>query len=345
MSQINLVGIVTIGRNEEEHLQAALESALKATPYVVYVDSGSTDNSLQIAAKLGVIIVELDPKIPFTAARAYNTGVTYLLEIAPFLEFVQFLDGDAQLSSEWVEFAVQAMTQNPEVAVVCGRRREKFPHQSIYNLLADMEWDTPIGEIEECGPESMMRLSHFKQVEGFDESLIAGEEPEICFRLRLNGGKILRIDADTSQHDMNMTQFRQWWRRSRRGGFAFAEEAWIHRQAPGHYRQRQCLRIWLWVFGMPLTALFLFPFTHGISLLLLPAGYGLNIFKGYRWAQRERQYSAAKALTYSVFCLLIKFPEWHGQLEFLWLKLLGRRRPIIEYKASTPERSLAKDSN
>ncbi len=335
MDKIHSVGIVAIGRNEEEYLQAALESALKATPYVVYVDSGSTDNSLQIATKLGVAIVELDPAIPFTAARAYNTGVTRLLELSPSLEFVQFLDGDAQLLPEWVESAFQAMTQNPEVSVVCGRRREKFPHQSVYNLLADMEWDTPIGEIEECGPESMMRLSHFKKVRGFDESLIAGEEPEICFRLRLNGGKILRIDADTSQHDMNMMQFRQWWRRSRRGGYAFAEEAWIHRQAPGHYRQRQCLRIWLWVFGLPLTAISLFSVTHGVSLLVLPVGYGLNIFKILRWAQQERQYNTAKALTYSLFCLLIKFPEWHGQLEFFWLKLLGRRRQIIEYKAPT----------
>ncbi|MEO1300477.1 MAG: glycosyltransferase family 2 protein [Cyanobacteria bacterium J06636_16] len=250
----------------------------------------------------------------------------------PSLEFVQFLDGDAQFMPGWVGSAYAAMQQDPNIAVVCGRRREKYPHQSVYNLLADMEWETPIGEVEECGPESMMRLAGFQAVQGFDESLIAGEEPEICFRLRQQGGKILRIDADTSHHDMNMTSFRQWWRRSRRGGYAFAEEAWIHRQKPGQYRQRQCLRIWLWALAFPTMAVALMPFTDGLSLLLLPTGYGISLYKTYRWAIKNRQYAPSKAFIYSLFCLLIKFPELHGQIEFLTLKLLRRRRNIIEYR-------------
>ncbi len=333
MTKIEQVGIVVIGRNEGEHLQASLESALAAASTVVYVDSGSTDNSLDIATELGVSIVKLDPSISFTAARAYNAGVARLLALNSSLDCVQFLDGDAQLMEGWVAAAYQAMSKQPIVAVVCGRRYEKFPHQSVYNLLADMEWDTPIGEIEECGPESMMRLSKFQAVQGFDESLIAGEEPEICFRLRQQGGKVLRIDAGTSQHDMDMMSLQQWWRRSRRGGYAFAEEAWIHQHEPGQYRQRQCLRIWLWAFFLPISVIILSPFTYGFSLILLLGGYSINLTKNYLWVRRKRQYDVNKALTYSLFCLLIKFPELHGQIEFLVLKLLRRRRSLIEYKS------------
>lgn len=334
MNQVEQVGIVVIGRNEEEHLKASLTSALTATPNVVYVDSGSTDNSLDIAAELRVIIVELDPTIPFTAARAYNAGVSKLITLNPALKYVQFLDGDAQLMKNWVPAAYQAIQERQNIAVVCGRREEKGPHQSIYNLVADMEWDTPVGEIEECGPESMMRLSYFQKVQGFDESLIAGEEPEICFRLRQLGGKILRIDATSSQHDMQMMSFRQWWRRSRRGGYAFCEEAWIHRQEPGRYRQQQCFRIWLWAFVLPLIVIALIPLTNGLSLLLLPIAYAVNLYKNYRWAHQKRAYDSYKALIYSLFCLLIKFPELNGQIEFLILKFLHRRRSLIEYKVS-----------
>lgn len=335
MTIADSVGIVVIGRNEGEYLNSSLQSALSITSNIVYVDSGSTDNSLEIASKLGVLVFELDISIPFTAARAYNAGVESLLKLSADIEFVQFLDGDAQLAPGWVEAAYQTICQDSRVSVVCGRRRERYPNRSVYNLLADMEWDTPIGEVDECGPEAMMRVSHFMVINGFNESLIAGEEPEICFRLRQIGGKVLRIDADASQHDMNMFTLQQWWRRSRRGGYAFAEEAWIHRKSPGAYRVRQSLRIWFWVLFLPLTVIILLPFSQGMSLLLLPLGYGLGVFKTFRWAQREKQYTTRKGLIFSCFCLLIKFPEWHGQVEFILLKMLNRRREIIEYKVTS----------
>lgn len=331
-TQIAEVGIVVIGRNEGEFLRSSLESALSASATVVYVDSGSTDDSLEIAADLGVDILELDTSIPFTAARAYNTGVARLLTLDPSVQCVQFLDGDAQLMAGWVQAAYDTLAQDSDVAVVCGRRREKFPERSVFNLLADMEWDTPVGEVTECGPESMMRLSLFQCIGGFNESLIAGEEPEICFRFRQAGGSVVRIDADTSRHDMNMMSFKQWWRRSRRGGYAFAEEAWIHRNQPGYYRFRHCVRTLFWVVLWPGMTIALSPATNGFSLLLWPIGYGVTVYKTYRWSIQHRQYSSSHAWIYGLFCLLIKFPEFQGQVEFLILRVLGRRRQLIEYK-------------
>lgn len=326
------VGIVVIGRNEGKFLRASLASALSATAAVVYVDSGSTDDSLEIAADLGVVVLELDTSIPFTAARAYNAGVNHLLARYSSVQFIQFLDGDAQLVAGWVHTAYSVLVNNPEVAVVCGRRREKFVERSIFNLLADMEWNTAIGEVTACGPEAMMRLSLFQTIRGFDETLIAGEEPEICFRFRQAGGEIWRIDAETSRHDMNMMTVGQWWQRSRRGGYAFAESAWIHRNKTGHYRGKHCLRIWFWTLGLPALAIVLSLITAKASLLLLPIGYGITLYKTYRGAIQHRQYSTSHAWIYSLSCLLIKFPELQGQLEFIFFKLLRRQRQIIEYK-------------
>ena len=41
-----------------------------------------------------------------------------------------------------------------------------------------------------CGGDALMRASAFQQVSGFDASIIAGEEPELCVRLRQKGWKI-----------------------------------------------------------------------------------------------------------------------------------------------------------
>ena len=156
---------------------------------IVYVDSGSTDGSVELARSLGVDVVKLDLSTSFTAARARNVGLAHLLEADAPIKFVQFVDGDCEVVEGWIERAKRELDAQPNVAVVCGRRRERFPDISIYNRLCDMEWDTPIGETKACGGDAMMRVESFQQVDGFNPLLIAGEEPELCVRLRQKGGK------------------------------------------------------------------------------------------------------------------------------------------------------------
>ncbi|MEO9123976.1 MAG: glycosyltransferase, partial [Microcoleus sp.] len=201
------IGLVAIGRNEGVRLEACLQSAIDKVALVVYVDSGSTDGSLELARSLGADTVELDLSTPFTAARARNEGFARLLELAPDIEFVQFVDGDCEVVDGWLDRAQRELTACPDVAAVCGRRRERYPEATIYNQLCDIEWDTPVGETKACGGDSMMRSAAFEQVEGFNPTLIAGEEPELCVRLRQKDWKIIRLDAEMTLHDAQMTSF------------------------------------------------------------------------------------------------------------------------------------------
>ncbi|NES24118.1 MAG: glycosyltransferase family 2 protein, partial [Symploca sp. SIO3E6] len=187
MTNNKQVGLVVIGRNEGERLRQCLLSVTGKVAHIVYVDSGSTDGSVEMARSLGVEVVPLDLSIPFTAARARNEGFAHLLQSYPEIEFVQFVDGDCEIVEGWLVHAQQELESQPEVAVVCGRRRERFPEETIYNKLCDIEWDTPVGEAKACGGDSMMRTKAFQQVEGFNPTLIAGEEPELCVRLRTQG--------------------------------------------------------------------------------------------------------------------------------------------------------------
>ena len=189
------IAVVLIARNEGERLRKALESIPNGLQ-IVYVDSKSTDDSVALAKQKGCIVVELDMSLPFTAARARNEGFAALIRRAAQIEYVQFMDGDCEIAPDWLPKAIAALTDHEEVALVCGRRREKYPQSSQYTSLVDMEWHTPLGYIEACGGDFLIRASAFQEVEGFDPSWIAGEEPEFCLRLYQRGWKLFATSQD-----------------------------------------------------------------------------------------------------------------------------------------------------
>lgn len=326
------VGLVAIGRNEGDRLLRCLASVINRVRHVVYVDSGSTDGSIEAAQAIGVDVVALDLSIPFTAARARNAGFMRLVQQHPELKYVQFVDGDCEVVDGWLEHAYETLEQRPELAVVCGRRRERSPQESLYNQLCDIEWETPIGEATACGGDALMRIEAVQQVNGFNPELIAGEEPELCLRLRQQGWKVWRLDAEMTLHDAQMTKFQQWWRRSQRAGYAYAEGSWRHGNTPQKHWVKESRRIWLWGVGLPaLAAIAALP-THGWSLLLL-WGYPLSAFRSYRHTL-SRGFSSRQAALYGAFCTLGKFPEAQGQFQFHIGRLLKQQRRLIEYKGS-----------
>jgi hypothetical protein len=323
-------GAVVIGRNEGERLRICLQSVLRSAARVVYVDSGSTDGSTALAQSLGVEVVALDLSIPFTAARARNAGYRRLLEIAPELTLVQFVDGDCEVVAGWTEVAVARLDQRPDLAVVCGRRRERHPEASIYNQLCDIEWNTPVGEATACGGDAFMRLSALEAVGGFNPDLIAGEEPELCVRLRAHGYRIERLDAEMTLHDAAMTRFPQWWRRNVRAGHAYAEGAALHGRPPARHNVHAVRSILFWGGLVPATAVAGAIPTLGASLVLL-AGYPVLASRVYRGARRDGWPPRAAALA-GAFTVLGKFPELRGVLKYRWSRARGRRSSLIEYK-------------
>lgn len=324
------LGCIAIGRNEGERLIRCLESLRAGSAHVVYVDSGSTDGSVEAAKARGVEVVDLDTSIPFTAARARNEGFARLLQLAPELRYVQFVDGDCEVVDGWLPSARGALESRPELAVVCGRRRERHPEQSVWNAIVDVEWDTPIGDAKACGGDAMMRVEAFREVEGFDASLIAGEEPELCVRLRARGWKIERLDLEMTLHDAAMSRMSQWWKRSVRAGHAFAEGASMHGGSSERHWVRETRRIWLWGGVVPAVATLGAVPTAGASLALL-GGYPVSAYRAYR-SIRARGREPGESAAYAVAVTVGKFAELQGMVQFHRARLRGKRSKIIEYK-------------
>jgi hypothetical protein len=248
----------------------------------------------------------------------------------PGISLVQFVDGDCEVVGGWIERAAARLEERPELAAVCGRRRERFPRASVYNLLCDIEWDTPVGDTLACGGDAMMRLAALEKVGGFAPTLIAGEEPELCVRLRAAGYKIERLDAEMTLHDAAMTQASQWWRRNVRSGHAYAEGVALHGAPPERHFVTPYRRALFWAAAVPALALGAALPTVGASLILL-AGYPVSASRTYQHARRKG-WAPADALAAGFFVTLGKFPELQGILKFHWGRLRGHRSGLIEYK-------------
>lgn len=319
-----MIAAIAIGRNEGARLVQCLDSLQGRVGRIVYVDSGSTDGSVEMARARGVEVVTLDMTQPFTAARARNAGLAQLRHGAA-AEFVQLVDGDCEVRPGWIETAFRFLQDNPNVAVVCGRRRERFPEASVYNAHCDREWNTPVGAALACGGDALMRMAALDAVGGYNPGLIAGEEPEMCVRLRQTGWTIWRLDAEMTLHDAAMTRFSQFWNRTRRAGHAYAEGAWMHGAPPERHFLRETRRAVLWGVALPVVIV-------GLALvspwfLLLFAIYPAQIARLARRAGGSRAaWEEAGLLTVG------KVAEGLGVLEFHLRRLGGRRAGLIEYK-------------
>lgn len=328
----NEVGVVVIGRNEGDRLKRCLGSLPKEVAGVVYVDSGSTDGSVEYARSLGVRVVELNLSVPFTAARARNAGMHDLLESWPSIAAIQVVDGDCEVVADWIGRACTHLAEQPECAVVCGRRRERFPEASVYNRLIDLEWDTPVGPARSCGGDALFRRSALDEAGGYRESMIAGEEPELCYRLRNAGWSVARLDAEMTIHDAAMSRFGQFWKRAKRAGHAYAESAWLHGRGPERFGVKRVASALWWGGLLPLAAVGAAIWTWGISLVVLAA---VLIVQAYRIRRQalNRGRSNADATLLAIATLVSKPAQLSGIALFLFRRLTGRRSRLIEYKA------------
>jgi GT2 family glycosyltransferase len=306
------IGIVVIGRNEGERLIRCLQSLQDYIQNSVYVDSASSDNSVQTAKNLGAHTLVLDMSTQFTAARARNAGFAELITLYPQTEFVQFVDGDSEIVNNWIAEAAQFLHDNQTIAVVSGILNERFPEKTIYNTLCDLEWKMPKGEVKSCGGNAMMRVSAFRQVNGYLTTLAAGEEPEMCVRLRQNGWKVWHLHHAMMLHDANMTSFKQWWKRTLRGGYAFAEGAFLHGKAPEFHWVAESKRAWLWGFFIPLAIVIAF-FIKPVWGLFLSFLYPIQVLR----LTHKSKLPFRIAILQAFFLVIGKFAELAGQIKFL----------------------------
>ncbi|MCD1627365.1 glycosyltransferase [Seohaeicola saemankumensis] len=328
------VAAVAIGRNEGERLKRCLTSLTAQVARVVYVDSGSADDSVAFAHSLGVEVVTLDMERPFTAARARNAGFAALMQSGPAPEFVQFVDGDCAVVDGWITAALAHLEARPDLGLVTGWRSEIDPARSVYNAMCDVEWHRPAGPITACGGDMMVRLVAFEALDGLTPDLIAGEDEEFCLRLGKAGWGLERLPLAMTRHDAAMTRFSEWWQRAVRAGHAYAQIGGLH---PEHFVAPR-RRILFYAVVLPLIAsagvvmLLAGPVLWGLFVVILALSvYELSWLRTMRGLMREGL-TAGHAAHQALFLTLSKFPNLVGAVRFFWRRFRRREMRLIEYK-------------
>jgi glycosyltransferase involved in cell wall biosynthesis len=321
------LAVVAIGRNEGARLRACLHSLVGKAAAIVYVDSGSTDGSVEMAKALGVHVVDLDMSKPFTAARARNAGFARALEVAPHVTLIQFVDGDTEVAPGWLAAAERFLDANPKAGAVLGRRRERFPETTDYNLLCDIEWNIKPGVVKYFGGDVMIRRAIVEAIKGYNPDIIAAEDSELSVRVRKAGWTIHCLAEEMTLHDAALKTFKQWWVRTMRGGFGFAEGTWRHGAPPERHFVRETRRIWAWGVVIPLLTLSLALLVSPLFLALLLV-YPLQIVRLFFKYQGTPKMRWVQAL----YLTLARFPETVGLTKFHYRRLMGHSAAIIEYK-------------
>jgi cellulose synthase/poly-beta-1,6-N-acetylglucosamine synthase-like glycosyltransferase len=332
-STLPLVSVVVIGRNEGPRLQRCLQSIAQMNHpsfdfEVIYVDSGSADNSLTLAKESGATVIALRPDRP-TAALGRNAGWH-----AANGSIILFLDGDTILQPDFVANSLPDLARE-NIAIVWGHRREIHPEHSLYNRVLDLDWIYAPGPTLYCGGDALFRRNVLDATNGFDETLIAGEEPELCRRIAALDYTILHVDRPMTGHDLAITRFSQYWKRNIRAGHAFAEVSerrrtdalafWTYEATRNRNRALTLSTIFFAGVALSIVFLKLWP---AIIMLVFFAVISLRSAYKARWKTTDK----VALLLYGIHSHLQQIPIYWGQLQYKLNHRRGKRAGLVEYK-------------
>jgi len=216
-------------------------------------------------------------------------------------------------------YAVEQFELDSTLGVLCGRLREKYRNTTIYGRLCDMEWDTAVGEVDACGGIAMMRANIFKSTGGFNVNLRAGEEVELCGRIKGAGYRIVRDEQEMGLHDAGITTFYQWAGRISKYGFATAES--FSRGLGDPQKRRYVFRALLWAGIMPVIALsgLVLGFWDAVFFIIPILVVFLHVVLALRIYTRRRKHGdeVNDSWLYAIYCIVGKWPELRGMARFL----------------------------
>ena len=311
------IGVVIIGINAEKFLSDCIESVLNCDYpsnrlEMVYVDGGSSDQSIEIAANYPELrIFQLNSDHP-TPGKGRNIGWKML-----DTPYIQFLDADTMIDKDWFKNGLPHLLQ-PNIAAVCGHRRERHPDKNCYHMIGNMEWNYETGPCRYFGGDVLIKRDVLVDTKGFDENLIAGEDPELSYRIRQKKLNILRIDKPMTLHDLNMATFKQYLRRAYRSGYGYAEIATKYWRETEKLWTRETIRV-IAKTVVPFSFLIM-GMAMGYSkegLITAATIFAWPLMKTHKFKSHFSQ-TWGKSILYSLHICLVIYPQFAGVIRYLF---------------------------
>lgn len=291
---------------------------------LIYVDSDSVDDSRERAQAGGARVVEWPSRFT-TPGGARNRG--WRVASAPVVFFV---DSDCTIEPDFVEAALPEF-DDPSVGVVFGGVREHDPTLSVYTRVLDLDWVAPVEKrpTNYSAGIALVRRDLMQRLGGFDEALMAAEEPEFCARLANEGFVTLGLPRLSARHVLGITGFRAYWRRLVRRGYGNAQAAAT--LGPGHCLVRELGGARLVTLLLPLAVAAGVATSQPLPVVLwscLCVGVTAPRF----WAAAKRRPGLVTLTLYAAHAVARLFPIAFGAALERWDHWTHRRREPIRYK-------------
>jgi glycosyltransferase involved in cell wall biosynthesis len=176
-------------RNEERFVGMAIESIRRFCPPellcdIVLVDHGSTDRTREIASAAGAIV--LRPSVE-TVAALRNAGA----KVAKGNIFI-FLDADVTLTEAWEAGIRETLALVAEPPLALSGSNCDAPDTDNWFLrywFREMARDEKPGSLGSA--HMIVPRELFEKLNGFDESLRTGEDPDLCDRTKALGSAVI----------------------------------------------------------------------------------------------------------------------------------------------------------
>jgi len=180
---------------------------------LIVVDNGSTDGTWAFLESQGIRRLNCPG---LTVGTLRNRGV----EISTGI-YIAFADSDHEVGPDWLEKGREVLDSEPDI-VACGAHY--LPPAN--GTWVQKSWaihrlrNTDSKEVEWLASGNLLvRREKFLEIQGFNESLIAAEDVDLCHRLRVKGGKVFHDSRIASIHHGEASTVKhfirkEWWRGS-----------------------------------------------------------------------------------------------------------------------------------
>jgi len=193
-----MLSVVVIGRDDGDLLAGCLRSVTEALAgmdhELVYVDSGSADESLPIASKNGARCLRVRAART-TAGLARRIGAREARG-----EYLLFLDGDMRLQPGFVETALTVMETSGYDGAV-GIRHDIYERSGrVTSENPNFYRCTARREAQEFGGAILLRADALQRAGGWAANVLTCEEAELHARLAKHGARVVELPVPMIRH-------------------------------------------------------------------------------------------------------------------------------------------------
>ena len=193
-----IVSIIVIGRNEAQRIEKCLRSVFASLPSredceVIYVDSASEDDTVAIASRFPIRILQLRNSWKLSPSAGRYIGYQHARG-----KYLLFVDGDSLLFKRWLINACAFLDNNPTCGGVAGIMHQAYLSRkgnciAVAKNYFSQRPSEPVRQAVSLSGIAMYRRDAMEKAGTFNPFLTTGEECELALRIQDAGYSLARI--------------------------------------------------------------------------------------------------------------------------------------------------------